>query len=232
MQRGGDEEVIQTDSMLTNQDQKLPPLDLKEQSKRSMKGLSNLVQRSTPWLFTLGSWIFGGLIAVDLVIVASLITVGPVDIAILISITAFAVALPLNVSGIFLLRLIKDLKDVGIEDVMLQAFKDASFPNIEAYFPPSQTRESLYGRSADIALCYSLGILALSIALTLAGLVAALWYMAWWISLIFVAMAVVCLLLVFVTLAHSVPPESDAEKALKKRYMEQRNQQRKGRAKS
>ena len=193
---------------------------MQDQSKPALKGLGNLVKRITPWLFDVGSWIFGGLIAFHLVLISSLLTVGPVDAAIRISIAALVCALPLNVAGIFLLRLIKDVKDIGIDDISLQAFQDAGFPDIEAYFPPSQERESLRRRRSNIALRYSGGIAALSIALTVTGLVAALWHMAWWIGVVLLLMIILSTVLVIVVLAHSLPPESETEKELKKRYME------------
>jgi hypothetical protein len=81
----------------------------------------------------------------------------------------------LNLVGIFLLRLIKDMKDIGIDDLTLKAFQDAGVPDIEAYFPAPEERQSLYRRRSNVTLGYSLGILVLSVALTLTGLVAALW---------------------------------------------------------
>jgi len=55
-----------------------------------------------------------------------------------------------------------------------------------------------------------------SLALTVTGLVAALWHMAWWISAVFLGMIVLCVGLVTIVLAHALPPESDAERALKR----------------
>ena len=160
--------------------------------------------------------------AFNLVVIASLITVGPVDAAILTSITAFACALPLNVAGIFLLRLVKDMKDIGIDDIALQAFQEARFPDIAAYFPPARERKALRQRGSRVALGYSLGIAALSMALTLTGVVAALWHMAWWIGVALAAVVVLSAVLVMVAIAHSLPPESEAEQELKRRFKEQR----------
>jgi hypothetical protein len=191
---------------------------MQDDSELSLKGVRNLLERITPWLFEVGSWIFGGLIAFNLVAVSSLLTVGPVDAAIRISITAFACALPLNLAGIFVLRLIKDLKEVGIEDLTLQAFQDAGYPDIEAYFPLPEDRQSQYKRRSNVALGYSLGIVSLSIALTLTGLTAALWHMAWWIAVAFLVMVVLSAGLFAVVIAHSMPPESAAERELKMRH--------------
>lgn len=190
-----------------------------DQAERSLQGLGNLIGRITPWLFAVGSWIFGGLIAADLVVLSSLIAVGPADGPVLIAITAFACALPLNVAGVFLLRLTNDMNDIGIDDLALQSFQDAGFPDIEAYFPPSSDRESHHKNRAILALRYALGIAALSIALTLTGLVAALWHIAWWVGVTLFVMVILSTVLVIGALAHSLPAESKAE-------MERRRRQR------
>src|SRR5581483_1452054 len=39
--------------------------DHDEMAGRTAKGLRNLVERISPWLFTVGSWVFGGLIAFE-----------------------------------------------------------------------------------------------------------------------------------------------------------------------
>ena len=60
----------------------------------------------------------------NLVVISALITVGPVAAAIKISTAAVAAALPLNGAGIFLLRLIKDLKEVGIYGLTVRASRE------------------------------------------------------------------------------------------------------------
>jgi hypothetical protein len=60
-----------------------------------MKAVSKVLENIMPWLLDVGSWIFGGLIAFNLLVMASLITVGPVDRSIKISTAGFALALPL-----------------------------------------------------------------------------------------------------------------------------------------
>jgi hypothetical protein len=65
--------------------------------------LRYLLKRITPWLVDVGSWIFGGLMAVNLVVISALITVGPVDAAVRTATAALGAALPLNVTGIVLL---------------------------------------------------------------------------------------------------------------------------------
>jgi len=169
-------------------------------------------------LVDVGSWIFGGLTAVNLVVLSALITVGPVDAAIRMSTAALAVALPLNVAGIILLRLIKDVNDVGLDDLTQRAFRDAGFPKIDAYFPSPGERASQHARRSRVAFLYATGIAALSIALTVTGLTAAVWHMGRWIALSLLSAVLLSAVLVTFAIAHSMPPESDAEKSLKLRY--------------
>jgi hypothetical protein len=185
-----------------------PSLAVDEQSARPFRGLRDLAARITPWLVEVGSWIFGGLTAVNLVVLSALITVGPVDPAIRTSTAALAAALPLNVAGIILLRLIKDVKDVGLDDLTLRAFQNAGFPEIDAYFPAPGERASQHARRSRVALLYSLGIAAVSIALTLTGMTAALWHMGHWIALVRLSAVILSAVLVAVAVAHALPPES------------------------
>src|SRR5262245_22555400 len=133
-----------------------------DRSARTFKGLRTLADQTTPWLIDVGSWMFGGLMAVNLVVISALLTVGPVDTAIRTSTAVLAVALPLNVAGIILLRLIKDVKDIGLDDLTLRAFQDAGFPDIDAYFPAPAERASQGARRSRVALAYSLVLAILS----------------------------------------------------------------------
>lgn len=205
------------------------PLDLEAQSRQSLQAVGILIERLTPWLFAFGSWIFGGLIAFILLVAASLLTVGPVHPAILVSIAAFACALPLDVAGLFLLKLIQEMRDVGIDEHLLHAFQEADFP-IEAYIP--QERASLQRRRTHVVLWYSLGMLVFSLILTLTGMTAALWYMAWWVGIIFLVVVLTSQMLIILVIAHSLPPTSEEEKEQKRRYQEYRALQRKGQRKA
>ena len=109
-----------------------------ERAKQSLDAIRRLLDRTTPWLSEIGSWIFGGLVAVNFVLISALLTVGPVDSAVRISVTLFACALPMDVAGIVVLRLTKDLMDFGVDDLALQAFKESGFPEIDAYLPPAR----------------------------------------------------------------------------------------------
>jgi hypothetical protein len=197
--------------------QESAPQTVDERSARTFRGLRNLAATITPWLIDVGSWIFGGLTAVNLVVISALMTVGPVDAAIRTSTAALAAALPLNVAGIVLLRLIKDVKDVGLDDITLRSFQDAGFPDINAYFPSRRERASANARRSRVAILYSLGIATLSSALTLTGITAAVWHMGRWNAFVLVSAVILSAALVTVVIAHALPPQSDAERSLKLR---------------
>jgi hypothetical protein len=174
-----------------------------ERARQSLDAIDRLLDRTAPWLSEIGSWIFGGLVAANLLGISSLLTVGPVDAAVRLSITLFACALPMNVAGIIVLRLTKDLTALGVDDLARQAFKESGFPDIDAYFPPAAERTLLVKRRMSIALRYSLAITAIGAALTLAGLVAALWHMAWWVGSVLLLMTAVSAALVLMVFAHA-----------------------------
>lgn len=174
-----------------------------ERATQSLDALSRLLDRTTPWLSEVGSWVFGGLVAANLVMISTLLTVGPVDAAIRLAVTAFACALPLNVAGIVVLRLSKDLGDFAVDDQALQAFRESGFPDIETYFPSATERAALPKRRSRLALRYSLAIATVGATLTFAGLVAALWHMGRWIGLAFLAAAGLGAGLVLIAFAHA-----------------------------
>ena len=200
------------------------PQAVDERAARTFRGLRRLTETITPWLIDVGSWIFGGLTAVNLVVISALVTVGPVDAAIRTSTAALVAALPLNVAGIVLLRLIKDVKDVSLDDITLRSFQQAGFPDIDAYFPSPRERASANARRSRVALLYSLGIAALSIVLTLTGMTAAVWHMGRWIAFVLISAVILSAALVTVVIARALPPESDAERDLKQRYREHRTE--------
>ena len=179
-------------------------------------------------LFEVGDWVFGGLIAVNLVLISALITVGPADGAILVSITAFGCALPLDVAGISLLRLVKDMNDIGIEDLTLQSYKEAGFPDIEAYLPTAPEREERRKKRAVLALWFASGIAALSIVLTATGLVAALWHMAWWVGVVVLCVILLSPVVVVLMLIYAWPSGSDTGQELQARYEDLSARQKRG----
>ena len=209
-----------TDPAPADPRQEIPLAAPEEQYKQGMKAFGGFVERITPWLFEVGNWIFGGLIAFTLLVIASLLTVGPVDHAINVATAAFALALPLDVTGLFLLRLVQDLKQVGFEEELAQAFHEVGFTVGEQVLSP-QALETMRTRRTRIVLGYCLGILTLSALLTLTGIIAALWHMAWWIAVAFFAMVMLCQGIVFVAIATSQPPDSAEEKERRRRYRDE-----------
>lgn len=187
--------------------------------RQSRTAYGSLIESITPWLVEVGNWIFAGLIAFILVVLGSLLTVGPVDRAIRISTAAFALALPLELAGLCLLRLAQDTQRIGLENEWARAIQGAGFPVGELSAPA--TLASRQKRRTRVILLYSLGILVLSVLLTLTGLVAALWHMAWWIAVIFLAMAVISLGIVIAALVTSGPRTSPAEQEQYQRYWDE-----------
>jgi ABC-type multidrug transport system fused ATPase/permease subunit len=200
-------------------------LDLEAQLKQREKLLGSLVERLKPWLFEFGNWIFGGLIAFNLVIVAPLITMGPAHPEILVSIAIFACALPLDVSGLISLKLVNDIDDVAIDDMMRQAFEEAEVPNVAAHLLPSDDDQSLHKKRTDVALRYSTRLAALSAVLTLLGMFAALWYIAWWVALLFLIMVIASLVMTMNIAARLMRPDSETVKELRRRRQAQSSEQ-------
>jgi hypothetical protein len=172
-------------------------------ARRTATAFTTLVERIAPWLLDLGSWIFGALIAFNLVILGALLTVGPVDAAIIVSTAAFAVALPADAAGFFLLRLVSDMKNVDLEALASQSFQEVGFSVADDVPAPAAptTPQSAEKRRTRIVLIYSYGLLALAVFLTMIGITAALWHMAWWIGVIFVPMVIATQSLVFKAIA-------------------------------
>lgn len=168
--------------------------------RRTVAAFAALVDRVTPWLLDLGSWIFGALTAFNLVILGALLTVGPVDAAALVSTAAFALALPADVAGFLLLRLMADVKNVDLEEAATKAFQEVGF-SVDDDERAHAAPESVEKRRTRIVLMYSYGLLALAVLLTLTGITAALWHMAWWIGILFIPMVIVSQSMVFKAIA-------------------------------
>ena len=158
-----------------------------ETFSQAASGFGTMVERITPWLLDLGSWVFGALIAFNLLIMAALLTVGPADLAAVIATAAFALALPLDVAGFFLLKLLEDIQKARLEDIAAEAFQEAGFRVDQVATP--EAVDSIRKRRIRIVLVYSYSILSLSVLLTVIGMSAALWHMAWWIGIAFLLVA-------------------------------------------
>jgi MFS family permease len=189
--------------------------------RQSMQAYSKLLEKGTPWLYDVGSWVFGGLIAFTVLIIGALITIGPVDLAIKVSTAALAFALPLDVTGLVLLRLAQDLKPGQFEQEVSETFQEAGLSPDGVQVPSLTSLQAMRIRGTRIALGAAFGILTVSIILTLAGLGAALWHMTWWIAIAFVAMVALCLLFVTIAMSVAQPPVSAEEKRRRKAYSDE-----------
>jgi len=143
-----------------------------------------------PWLMELGNWIFGGLIAFNLVILGAVLTIEPVDDALKIAIAADALALPPGVVGLILFRLVADVRSLRQTQTAKQALHDAGF-TLDG-LPPSEHEAAVRTLNRDI-LRYTNGLMVVTVLLTLVGLTAALWNSAWWIGVAFLAVLVLSL---------------------------------------
>jgi MFS family permease len=184
------------------------------------KAFEEAIERTTPWLVDVGNWIFAGLIAFDLVVMAPLIVTVSADQALTISIVMFALALPLNLAGLVMLRLIQDMAHVGFSEEWARAYQDAGLPLGEQLASP-QAREAQRKRRATIVLRYAFVALALSVALTLAGLTAALWHTAWWVGVVFLAVSAISLGIVIAALATLGPRDTPEDRARQRRYWDE-----------
>ncbi len=221
----------ESDPVLTTQRQEVSLEAAEEQYRQSMQAYRKLVEKGTPWLFDVGTWIFGGLIAFTLLIMASLITVGPVDLFIKIATASLALALPLDVTGLVLLRLVQDMEPIRFEETVSQTFQEAGLTPDEMQVPSLTSLQAMRIRGTQVTLRYAVYILALSIVLTLAGMVATLWYMAWWIGVAFAAMVVFSVILAVLAMAASQPPVAPEEKRRRKAYRDELIRQAKERTK-
>ncbi|HET9780680.1 MAG TPA: hypothetical protein VFR33_02790 [Candidatus Dormibacteraeota bacterium] len=161
------------------------PRPSSDTAARTAAALGRLFDAIAPWLFELGNWIFGGLIAVSLIVLGALLTVGPVDTAIKVATAAFALALPLDVAGFVILRLFADMIKESIGNLGIKAFVEAGFSVQEGSTAIAESK------LRTVALRYSYSVLSVTLLLTVVGLAAALWHMAWWIGLGFAAMVLV-----------------------------------------
>lgn len=167
----------ESEPVLTRQRREVSLEAAEEQYRQSMQAYRKLLEKGIPWLFDVGAWIFGGLIAFTLLIMASLITVGPIDLFIKIATAALALALPLDVTGLILLRLVQDMKPVRFEETVSQTLQEAGLTPDELQVPSRTSLQAMRIRGTQVALRYALYILSLSSVLTLAGMVATLCHM-------------------------------------------------------
>jgi hypothetical protein len=167
----------------------ISPAAANDDLKRTIAAFGLVVERIAPWLFDLGNWVFGALIAFNLLVLGALLTVGPVDAAVIVSAAALAISLPIAAAGFLLLKLAQDIKRVGLEQVTTEAFEKVGF-EFDDKAAANEAPEVGEKRRTARVLRYCYALLVLSASLTLISVTAALWHMAWWIGLAFIAAVV------------------------------------------
>ena len=145
-------------------------------------GFAQFLTGIGPWLMELGNWIFGGLIAFNLVILGAVLTIEPLDVAVKIAIAADALALPPSAVGLILLRLVADVRSLRQSEPARQAFHDAGF-SFDGL--PASEREAALRRLDTVIFRVTNGLMVVTVLLTFVGLTAALWHGAWWIGVAF-----------------------------------------------
>jgi len=210
--------VSQPDPAPTNPNQNISLAAAQELNRKSMQAFEAVTESITPWLVEFGTWIFAGLIGFAVIVIAPLVTVGPIESTIIVSTVALALTLPLNLAGLLLLRLVQDMK--RYEDKLAQGFHDASVI-LGTEFAAPLTASPTQKRRTEVILLVSLGILIVSVLLTLIGLVAALWHVAWWIGVLFLIVTIISLGIVVVALSVVRPPQTQEERERKQRYAEE-----------
>ncbi len=166
-----------------------------------------------PWLFDFGSWLFGGLIAFSIVAIQSPIFMASADrdAAMIISACAYALALPLDIAGLCLLRLIQGIKQHNVEEEMQRTLQDVRYPGGQQAAPGDAFEQQRQRRTYNVIVSAS-WLSGLALLLTLLGLAASLWHIAWWIAIAFLLVALVSALLVTLMIS-APPPQSKAERA-------------------
>ena len=215
--------VSQPDPALTSQHQGASLAAAQAQFDQGRRAYNSMVERMTPWLFDMGSWIFGGLIAFTLLILAPLVTARPVDLPIKLAIAAFALALPLNVTGLVLLRIVRDVQPAGFwaayEEEIGRAFEGAGLTPQQV--PSLTTLEEVRKRGTRSVLNTDLALLTLSCLLTVAGTVATLWHVAWWIAAAFGVVVVICLIVVQIVMVTAQPRFSAEQMGQMRRHRDE-----------
>lgn len=184
--------------------QSTPPSANSPQDDRLLwKGFSRFIDQVAPSLFEVGVWLFGGLLAFDLLVLAALFTVGPEQAPIRLATASLAFALPLNLFGLILLRLLRELKDASYERKLVQALQDEGFASEQLPSPEvvDASMAAVRKRRTAVVLPVAAATLLISLLLSLLGLVATLWYMSWWIAVGFLIVVLLASAGVIATLA-------------------------------
>lgn len=161
-------------------------------------------QITARWLYELGGWIFGGLIAAAIMLFPALISLGFADRATLIAGLALAIALPFNLAGLGIIRYYKDLTRAAEETRALLTQNTRSTKadketlnrlkvDSEAFTP---AKKKVIDSAASLAL-------VVSMLFTLISIGSALWRVSWAVTLLFLIAGILGLLLVLRVIRYS-----------------------------
>lgn len=160
--------------------------------KQTKEATETLISHIAPWFFEFGNWIFGGLIAYSIVLIQSPILNSAVtrgDRALVICTLTLALALPLDVLGLIVLRLFGDLRRFDLEKEMQETYKAVLEAADPTYGELDQAAlERWQKKRMAWIFNLSVSILFVVLALTIAATTAAIWYVMWWIAVVFLAM--------------------------------------------
>lgn len=161
-------------------------------SAQAKEASETFISRMAPWFLEFGSWIFGGLIAYSIVLIQAPILNSAVtrgDQALVICTLMLALALPLDIIGLIVLRLFGDLRRFDLENEFADAFSemaDAADPTREK--PDQAAIEHWQKKRLALIFHISVAILLIVLVLTIAATVAAMWYVMWWVAGVFLLM--------------------------------------------
>jgi hypothetical protein len=146
-------------------------------------------QIAARWLYELGGWIFGALIAAALMVLQDLIPLGTTDRVTMVAAFATALAIPFHIAGLVIVRYFRDLYQAASEVALAQNLNQGNeLPTFSSQiFSPAKRR------AMDTAVSTALLLGAL---FTLLGVAFALWRISPLVTLLFFIACICGLLLI------------------------------------
>lgn len=156
-----------------------------------MSAMEKSQQIAARWLYELGGWIFGALIAASLMVLQDLIPLGATDRVTVIAALACALAIPFHIAGLVIVRYVRDLLQAASELVAQNSGAGSERPGAITFsaqiFSPSKRR----AMDMAVSTCLFLGSL-----FTLVALAAAFLRISWLVALLFLLAGIAGLLLI------------------------------------
>lgn len=158
-------------------------------------------QITARWLYELGGWIFGGLIAAAIMLFPALIALGFADRATLIAGLALAISLPFDLAGLAIIRYFKDLTQATEEArAVLAQNANVDAETLTRIKVESEAFTPAKRRVMDFTASL---ILVVSMLFTLISVGSALWRVSWAVTLLFLIACLVGLWLVIRVIRYS-----------------------------